>query len=62
MYKAKGLRPKDELDFQAALPLLSAEARDEIGGKLGELEDAKTLVGLLLYLHQIEAGDAHKVG
>lgn len=37
-------------------------ARDEIAGKVGELEDAKTIVGLLLYLHQIEAGDAHKVG
>jgi ADP-ribose pyrophosphatase len=37
-------------------------ARDEIAGRVGELQDAKTLVGLLLYLHQIEAGDAHKVG
>jgi hypothetical protein len=27
LYKANGLRPKDELDFQTCLPLLSAEAR-----------------------------------
>jgi hypothetical protein len=27
MYKAKGLRPKDELDFQACLPKLSNEAK-----------------------------------
>lgn len=27
LYKAKGRRPKDELDFQAALPLMSAEAK-----------------------------------
>lgn len=26
-YKAKGLRPKDETDFAAALPLLDTEAR-----------------------------------
>jgi ADP-ribose diphosphatase len=37
-------------------------ARDEIAEKAGELEDAKTLVGLLLYLRQREAGAAHKVG
>ena len=29
---------------------------------MGELEDAKTLVGLLLYLHDIGAGDSQKVG
>ena len=28
----------------------------------GEIEDAKTLAGLLLYLHRVEAGNAHKVG
>jgi hypothetical protein len=27
LYKAKGRRPKDELDFEACLPLLSARAR-----------------------------------
>jgi ADP-ribose pyrophosphatase len=37
-------------------------ARDEIATKVGEIEDAKTLAGLLLYLHRSEAGDAHKVG
>ena len=37
-------------------------ARDEIAERMGELEDAKTLVGLFLYLHQIEAGDSQKVG
>jgi hypothetical protein len=37
-------------------------ARDEIAERMGELEDAKTLVGLLLYLHDIGAGDSQKVG
>jgi ADP-ribose pyrophosphatase len=37
-------------------------ARAEIAAKVGEIEDAKTLAGLLLYLHHSEAGDAHKVG
>ena len=37
-------------------------AGDEIAEKAGELEDAKTLVGLLLYLRQREADAAHKVG
>jgi ADP-ribose pyrophosphatase len=37
-------------------------ARAEIAGKVGEIEDAKTLAGLLLYLHRSEAGDVHKVG
>jgi hypothetical protein len=29
---------------------------------VGEIEDAKTLAGLLLYLHHSEAEDLHKVG
>ena len=37
-------------------------ARAEIAAKVDEIEDAKTLAGLLLYLHRSEAGDAHKVG
>jgi ADP-ribose pyrophosphatase len=37
-------------------------ARDEIAAKVGEIEDAKTLAGLLLYLHGTQAGNAHKVG
>jgi ADP-ribose pyrophosphatase len=37
-------------------------ARAEIAAKVGEIEDAKTLAGLLLYLHRSKAGDAHKVG
>ena len=37
-------------------------ARDEIAAKVGEIEDAKTLAGLLLYLHRSEASDTHKVG
>jgi ADP-ribose pyrophosphatase len=37
-------------------------ARAEIAAKVGEIEDAKTLAGLLLFLHRSEAGDAHKVG
>jgi ADP-ribose pyrophosphatase len=37
-------------------------ARDEISTKVTEIKDAKTLAGLLLYLHRNEAGDAHKVG
>jgi hypothetical protein len=37
-------------------------AREEIAAKVGDLEDAKTLAGLLLYLHRSEPGDAHKVG
>ena len=36
--------------------------RAEIAAKLGEIEDAKTLAGLLLYLHRNEADDVHKVG
>ena len=34
----------------------------EIAAKMGEIEDAKTLAGLLLYLHRSEADDVHKVG
>ncbi len=37
-------------------------AKNEIAAKMGEIEDAKTLAGLLLYLNRSEAGDAHKVG
>jgi ADP-ribose pyrophosphatase len=37
-------------------------AREEIAVKVNEIEDAKTLAGLLLYLHRNEAGPAHKVG
>ena len=37
-------------------------ARDEIAAKVSEIEDAKTLAGLLLYLHRSETGDARKVG
>jgi len=37
-------------------------ATAEIAAKVGEIEDAKTLAGLLLYLYRGEAGDAHKVG
>jgi ADP-ribose pyrophosphatase len=31
-------------------------ARDEMATKVGEIEDAKTLAGLLLYLHGVGAG------
>jgi ADP-ribose pyrophosphatase len=37
-------------------------ARDEISARMAEIQDAKTLAGLLLYLHRSEAGDMHKVG
>jgi ADP-ribose pyrophosphatase len=37
-------------------------ATGEIAAKVDEVEDAKTLAGLLLYLHRSEAGNAHKVG
>ena len=36
--------------------------RAEIAAKVGEIEDAKTLAGLLLYLHHSEAADVDKVG
>jgi len=37
-------------------------AKDEISARMAEIQDAKTLAGLLLYLHRSEAGDVHKVG
>jgi ADP-ribose pyrophosphatase len=37
-------------------------AQGEIAAKVGELEDAKTLAGLLLYLRRSEADSVHKVG
>jgi ADP-ribose pyrophosphatase len=37
-------------------------ARAEIAEKVAEIEDAKTLAGLLLYLHHSEADDVGKVG
>jgi ADP-ribose diphosphatase len=37
-------------------------AREAIAEHVSEIEDAKTLAGLLLYLHGSEAGDAQKVG
>jgi ADP-ribose pyrophosphatase len=37
-------------------------ARDEIAARVAEIEDAKTLAGLLLYLHRGGADGAHKVG
>jgi ADP-ribose pyrophosphatase len=36
--------------------------RAEIAEKVAEIEDAKTLAGLLLYLHHSEADDVDKVG
>ena len=36
--------------------------RAEIAAKVGEIEDAKTLAGLLLYLQRSEADDVDKVG
>ena len=36
--------------------------RAEIAANVGEIEDAKTLAGLLLYLRHSEADDVHKVG
>jgi ADP-ribose pyrophosphatase len=36
--------------------------RGEIAAKVAEIEDAKTLAGLLLYLHHTEGGDVDKVG
>jgi hypothetical protein len=37
-------------------------ARAEIAERVAEIEDAKTLAGLLLYLHHSEADDVDKVG
>jgi len=37
-------------------------ARAEIAERVAEIEDAKTLAGLLLYLHHSEADDVGKVG
>jgi hypothetical protein len=37
MYKSKGLRPKDEQDFQACLPKMSAAAKDWLKDKLALL-------------------------
>ena len=37
-------------------------ARAEIAANIAEIEDAKTLAGLLLYLHHSKAGDVDKVG
>jgi ADP-ribose pyrophosphatase len=50
-------RPEDDEDLE-----IVRWARDEISAKVAEIQDAKTLVGLLLYLQRGEAGDAHKVG
>lgn len=58
----------EELERGAASPESDEElevvrwARAEIAAKVGEIEDAKTLAGLLLYLHHGEAEDVHKVG
>jgi len=37
-FKAKLTRPKDNLDFHVALPLLSADARDWLGDYLARKE------------------------
>jgi ADP-ribose pyrophosphatase len=50
-------RPESDEDLEVV-----RWARDEISAKVAEIRDAKTLAGLLLYLHRSEAGDAHKVG
>jgi len=50
-------RPEDDEDLE-----IVRWARNEISAKVAEIQDAKTLVGLLLYLQRGEAGDAHKVG
>ena len=58
----------DELDRGDASPESDEELevvrwpRAEIAMKVGEIEDAKTLAGLLLYLRHSEAGDVDKVG
>jgi hypothetical protein len=48
-----------ESDEQREIVRWATEASD---AKLGEIEDAKTLAGLLLYLHRYEVDDVHKVG
>jgi ADP-ribose pyrophosphatase len=50
-------RPENDEDLEVV-----RWARDEISAKVAEIQDAKTLAGLLLYLQRGEAGDAHKVG
>jgi ADP-ribose pyrophosphatase len=37
-------------------------AENDIAAKVDEIEDAKTIAGLLLYLQRSEAGATHKVG
>jgi ADP-ribose pyrophosphatase len=58
----------EELDRGDASPESDEELevvrwpRAEIAANVGEIEDAKTLAGLLLYLHRSEPDDVHKVG
>ena len=57
-----------ELERGAASPESDEElevvrwASAEIAAKVGEIEDVKTLAGLLLYLRHSEVEDVHKVG
>jgi ADP-ribose pyrophosphatase len=58
----------EELDRGDASPESDEElevvrwARAEVAAKVAEIEDAKTLAGLLLYLHHGEADNVDKVG
>jgi ADP-ribose pyrophosphatase len=58
----------EELDRGDASPESDEElelvrwTKAEIAARVGEIEDAKTLAGLMLYLHHAQAGDVDKVG
>jgi ADP-ribose pyrophosphatase len=60
VFVAEGVEPGDASpDGDEDIELVRWRA-DEIAGRLGEIEDAKTLAGLLLYLRETEP--SHKVG
>ena len=51
LYKAKGLRPKDEADFTKVLPMLGEERREWLRGALAEAHPAHPWLGRL-YVHR----------
>jgi ADP-ribose pyrophosphatase len=62
LFFAEGLEPGEASPESDEELEVVRWATDEIEAKVSEIEDAKTLVGLLLYLHRNEAGGAQKVG
>jgi ADP-ribose pyrophosphatase len=58
LFLAEGVRPGTASPMDDDEIELVRVSRDDLGRLVAELEDGKTLVGVLLYLRELELGDA----